>query len=77
MDDFGIEYVGKQHSHNLQKVLEDHYTPTMYWEGGNFAGIDLDWNYASNHTKCTCRISMGGYVDKLLIKYNHTISTKP
>ena len=49
----------------------------MDWEGGEFAGIDLDWNYASNHTKRTCRLSMYGYIEKLLIKYNHTIPTKP
>ena len=42
MDDFGIEYVGKQHAQHLQKVLEDHYTLTMEWEGGKFAGIDLN-----------------------------------
>ena len=24
-----------------------------------------------------CRLSMDGYIDKLLIKYNHTIPTKP
>ena len=52
--DFGIEYVGKQHAQHLQKVLEDHYTLTMDWEGKKFAGIDLDWNYDSNHTKRTC-----------------------
>ena len=54
MDDFGIEYVGKQHAQHLQKVLEDHYTLTMDWEGKKFSGIDLDWNYASKHTKRTC-----------------------
>ena len=31
VDDFWIEYVGKQHAQNLQKVLEDHYTLTMDW----------------------------------------------
>ena len=77
MNDFGIEYVGKQHAQHLQKVLEDRYTLTMDWEGRKFAGIDLDWNYASNQTKRTCQLSMHGCIDKLLIKYNHTIPTKP
>ena len=77
MDDFGIEYFGKQHAQYLQKVMEDHYTLTMDWEGGKFAGVNLDWNYASNHIKRTCRLSMDGYIDKLLIKYYHTIPTKP
>ena len=33
VDDFGIEYVGKQYAQHLQKFLEDHYTLTMDWEG--------------------------------------------
>ena len=49
----------------------------MDWEGKKFAGIDLDWNYASKHTKRTCWLSMDGYIDKLLIKYNQTRPTKP
>ena len=69
--------MGKQHAQHLQKVLEDHYTLTMGWEGKVFAGIDLNWDYNPNHTKRTCRLSMDGYIDKLLIKYNHTIPTKP
>ena len=49
----------------------------MDWEGKNFVGIDLDWNYASKHTERTCRLSMDGYIDKLLIKYNRTRPRKP
>ena len=49
----------------------------MDWEGGKFSGIDLNWEYNSNHTKRTCILSMDGYIDKLLIKYNHKIPTKP
>ena len=49
----------------------------MYWEGKTFAGIYLDWNYASKHTERTCWLSMNGYHEKLLIKYNHTRLTKP
>ena len=77
VDNFGIEYVGRQHAHFLQKVLEAHYTITMDWEGKMFSGIDLHCNYASKNTERTCRISMDGYIDKLLIKYNHTRPTKP
>ena len=75
MDEFGIGDVGKQHAQHLQKVPEDHYTLTMDWEGGKFSGIDLNWYYNPNHTKRRRRLSMGGYIKKLLIKYNHTIPT--
>ena len=46
-------------------------------KGKKFAGIDLYWNYSNKHTECTCRLSMDGYIDKLLIKYNHTRPTNP
>ena len=49
----------------------------MDLEEKTIADIDLDWNYASKHTKRTCWLSMDGYVEKLLIKYNHTRPTKP
>ena len=39
----------------------------MDWTGTKFAGIDLTRNY----TKCTCRLSMNGYIAALLLKYNH------
>ena len=32
-----------------------------------FAGIDIKWDYINRH----CRISMLGYIDNLLIKFNH------
>ena len=43
----------------------------------SFAGIDLNLDYNFNHTKRTCRLSMDGYTNKILIKYNHTIPKKP
>ena len=75
MHNFGIEYVSKKHVQNLQKVIEYHYTLTMDWQGKKFSGIELNWNYNSTHTKRTYILSMDGYIDKLLIKYNHTIPT--
>ena len=44
VDDFGIEYVGKEHAVHLLKTLEKNYEITTDWEGKNFAGINLSWN---------------------------------
>ena len=33
MDDFGIEYVGKEHALHLLKTLEQNYEITTDWEG--------------------------------------------
>ena len=72
VDDFGIKYVGKKHSLHLLKILEQHYEITADWEGGKFAGIDLAWNYDEQQAKRTCRMSINGYIDKLLMKYGHS-----
>ena len=76
VDDFGIKYAGKQHAIHLLKILEQNYEITADWEGGNFSGIDLAWDYDDQHAKRTCRISMNGYIDKLIMKYGHPRPSK-
>ena len=44
VDNFGIEYVGKEHALHLLKTLEKNYEITTDWEGKKFAGINLSWN---------------------------------
>ena len=77
VDDFGIEYVGDEHVQHLQRVLEEHYTITTDWEGGKFAGIDIEWNYAKKHADRTCRLSMKKYIHNLLVKFDHPKPLKP
>ena len=77
MDDFGIEYVGKEHALHLLKTLEVDYEITTDWEGTKFSGIDLNWSYHSRHANCTCHISMKGCIAKVLFKYGHPIPKKP
>ena len=60
VDDFGVEYVGKQHADHLVNVLKEHYDMTEDWEGKKIAGIDMTWNYAPRHKDRTCRLSMEG-----------------
>ena len=73
VDDFGIQYVDKRHAEHLLTALQLHYSVTTDWAGTKFAGIDLSWDY----TKRTCRLSMNGYIDALLLKYAHPKPTKP
>ena len=77
VDDFGIEYASKQHALYLLKILEQQYNITAYWEGKEFSGIDLECNYTEQHYRRTFRISMNGYMEKLLIKYGHPRPRKP
>ncbi len=78
VDDFGIEYVGKEHADHLLATLTQFYdNVTVDWEGTKFAGIDLDWNYAKRHCDRAVRLSMNGYIQKVLDKYNHQPPAKP
>ena len=76
IDDLGIKYVGKEHALHLLKTLEKNYGITTDWEGTKFSGIDLAWDYNSRHANRTCRISMDGYIAKVLLKYGHPIPKK-
>ena len=76
VNDFGIEYVGKEHALHLLNTLELNYEITTDWEGTKFAGIDLAWDYHAQHANRTCRIYMKGYIAKVLLKYGHPISKK-
>ena len=40
------------------------------------AGIHLACNYGDHHARRTCRISMNGYIEKLLMKYGHSRPSK-
>jgi hypothetical protein len=73
VDDFGIEYVGKEHALHLRNVLQEHYTITEDWAGTKYAGIDLQWDY----TRRTCRLSIRDYIKNLLVKYGHPRPAKP
>ena len=77
VDDFGVEYVGKQHANHLLSILKEHYEMTEDWLGSKFAGIDLDWNYAARHSDRTCRLSMNSYVSNLLLREGHSRPNKP
>ena len=73
VDDFGIEYVYKCHAKHLRDTLLEHYEITQDWTGSRFAGIDLAWDYY----KRTCRMSIKNYIKNLLLKWGHTIPSKP
>ena len=46
IDDFGVQYVGKQHTKHTMFVLRELYTILHDWNGKRYLGIDLDWEYA-------------------------------
>jgi hypothetical protein len=46
VDNFGVQYVGKEHALDLQETLEQNYKVTTDWSGTRYIGITLNWDYA-------------------------------
>ena len=69
--------MGKEHALHLLNILEQNYEITTDWEGTKFAGIDLSWDYNVRHANQNCRISMDGYMKKVILKYGHPCPIKP
>ena len=60
VDDFGIEYVGKEHAHPLASVLKKYHNITQDWTGTKYSGIDVACNYKARIR--TCRLKMDSYI---------------
>jgi hypothetical protein len=61
VDDFGVKYVGKEHTDHL------HYKVTADWKGERYVSIHLKWDYIKQRV----HLYMPGYVQKALIQFNH------
>ena len=72
MDDFGVKYVGKEHTQHLKDILEENNTVTTEWEGTRYIGIILDWDYKRRQVY----LSMPNYVKKGLEQFQHKLKKK-
>ena len=69
VDDFGIFYNGKEHAEHLLHVLNKYYPKiTTDWAGSIYCGIHMKWTPDFSKVE----LSMPGYIQNLLHKYNHT-----
>jgi hypothetical protein len=73
VDDFAINYVGKDNAHHLRNALIPHYEITTDWGGIFYSGMTLKWDYQ----KHICDISMPGYVTNVLNKFQHDAQKHP
>ena len=73
VDDFGIKCKGIEHARHLKKALEEWYEVSVDWAGKLFCGITLDWNYEMGHVD----LSVPGYVERKLTKYQHPTPDRP
>eukprot|EP00804_Cyclotella_cryptica_P022288 CCRYP_018106-RB/>CCRYP_018106-RB protein AED:0.46 eAED:0.46 QI:0/0/0/1/0/0/2/0/151 len=70
---FGIKYIGQEHLDHLLQSIRKHYDVKVDLTGSLYCGITLHWDYNNKHLD----ISMPGYVNKQLTKYNHLRPKKP
>jgi hypothetical protein len=73
VDDFAVNYVGKQHTDHLRNALLQSYELTTYWEAKLYSGMYLKWDYKNR----ICDISMPGYVSNILRKFQHDAPNHP
>ena len=45
VDDFGIQYFSKADAEHLIDVIQDTYKCSIDWEGTQYCGLTLAWNY--------------------------------
>ena len=72
VDDFGVKYIGKQHVMHLIQALQENYEISQDWTGSKYCGLELDWDYKRREV----HLSMPGYVDKALQRFNHKIEKR-
>lgn len=66
VDNFGIQYTNKEDAKYLIQSLQDNYEDVTFdWAGAWFFGIQIEWN----HQDRTVDISMPGYVEKVLHRF--------
>ncbi len=65
--------MGLEHFTYLLNILKKFHGVKYNMAGNKFAGMDIEWNYASH----CCRIIMPGYISLLLLKYKHPQPAKP
>jgi hypothetical protein len=73
VDDFGIQYQNRDDVSHLISALRNFYKISEDWSGSRYCGLNLDWNYQN----CTCDISMPGYIERALQRFQHEPPVRP
>ena len=67
VDDFGIKYLNLDDANHLLSALRTRYRISTDWTGSKYLGLTINWNYHKRFVE----ISMPGYIEKRLKKFNH------
>lgn len=73
VDDFGVKYTSKEQVEHLLTLLKKYYSIKEDWTGSKYLGLSLKWDYA----KGTLDVSMPGYIDRALKRFQHPMPIRP
>ena len=68
VDDFGVKNYSRNDAEHLLNTLGKSYEYTVDWDGANFCGLTLNWNYEKGYVD----VSMSEYVRNALQRLRHT-----
>ncbi len=60
VNDFGVKYTNKDKVKHLVSILKQDYEIDVNWEGMQYLGLMLDWDYAAHKV----HLFMPGYIEK-------------
>ena len=73
VDDFGVKYTDRRDVEHLLEALQTAYKVSIDWDGERYCGLILKWDYQRR----TCDISMPGYIERALARFDHPKPKKP
>ena len=73
VDDFSVKYVDRSDVQHLINLLQEFYELTTDWSGTKYLGLTLRWDYKRH----TVDLSMPGYIERALQRFNHPAPTRP
>ena len=73
VDDFGVRYTRQEDADHLIATLKSAYEVSVDWTGARYCGLTLKWDYE----KRTCDISMPGYIERALLRFQHIAGRSP
>jgi len=73
VDDFGIKYMRRDDVDHLTALLQQHYELTLDLTGSKYLGLTLRWDYKHR----TVDLSMPGYIQRALERFQHPTPAKP
>jgi hypothetical protein len=73
VDDFLVKYLSQLDAQHLVDTLKAKYTISEDWQASLYTGLTIDWDYDNG----TVDISMPGYVEKALKRFQHPAPAEP